>query len=74
LVGFFVLLLCQTIKGIVLPFLKMLSDGAECTLQDLIDALSIELELTQAERHELLLIGNQEVMRNRVGRARTFLT
>lgn len=63
----------QDYQSMMLPFLEMLSGGAECTLQDLIEALSIELELTQAERHEPLPSGNQEVMRDHVGRARTYL-
>ena len=60
-------------QSIMLPFLRMLSDGAEHTLQDLTEALSSEFDLTQAERHELLPSGNQELMRNRVGWARTYL-
>ena len=60
-------------QSIMLPFLRFLEDGAEHTLQDLTDKLSVEFELTQAERHELLPSGNQEIMRNRVGWARTYL-
>ncbi len=60
-------------QSIMLPFLSLLEDGAEHTLQDLTETLSIEFDLTQGERHELLPSGNQEIMRNRVGWARTYL-
>jgi len=60
-------------QSIMLPFLRLLKDGAEHTLQGLTEKLIIEFDLTQAERHELLPSGNQEIMRNRVGWARTYL-
>jgi restriction system protein len=60
-------------QALMLPFLKLLANGAEHTLQDLNDQLSVEFQLTEAERHELLPSGNQGIMKNRVGWVRTYL-
>jgi len=60
-------------QTLMLPFLKLLADGAEHTLPEITESLSREFNLTEAERSELLPSGNQEIMRNRVGWARTYL-
>jgi restriction system protein len=60
-------------QTLMLPFLKLLADGEEHTLQELNEKLSVEFQLTEAERHELLPSGNQGIMRNRVGWVRTYL-
>jgi restriction system protein len=60
-------------QSLMLPFLKLLADGAEHTLQELNDKLSDEFQLTESERHQLLPSGKQLLMRNRVGWARTYL-
>jgi restriction system protein len=60
-------------QSIMLPFLKLLADGAEHTLQDIIDKLSVEFQLTEPERHQLLPSGKQLLIHNRVGWARTYL-
>jgi restriction system protein len=60
-------------QTLMLPFLKLLSDGAEHKLSDLSDALDIHFQLTETEKAELLPSGNQAIMRNRVGWARTYL-
>jgi restriction system protein len=60
-------------QALMLPFLKLLADGAEHTLQDLNEKLSVEFQLTEAERHQLLPSGNQAIMTNRVGWTRTYL-
>ena len=57
----------------MLPFLSLLKDGEEHTLREITETLSNQFQLTEAERHELLPSGNQEIMRNRVGWARTYL-
>jgi restriction system protein len=60
-------------QTIMLPFLRLLADGSEHTLPEVTESLAVEFNLTEAERNELLPIGNQEIMRNRVGWARTYL-
>jgi restriction system protein len=60
-------------QSLMLPFLKLLADGAEHTLPVVTETLAVEFSLTEAERHKLLPSGNQGIMRNRVGWARTYL-
>lgn len=60
-------------QSLMLPFLSLLKDGEEHTLREITETLSNQFQLTEAERHELLPSGNQEIMRNRVGWARTYL-
>ena len=60
-------------QTLMLPFLQLLTDGSEHTLSELSDALDIQFKLTEEEKNELLPSGNQAVMRNRVGWARTYL-
>jgi restriction system protein len=56
----------------VLPVRK-LSDGQEHSLNDLIDDLAVEFQLTEEEKNEMLPSGNQQRFRNRVGWARAEL-
>lgn len=60
-------------QTLMLPFLKLLADGTEHTLPEITESLAVEFNLTEAERHELLPSGNQEIIRNRVGWVRTYL-
>ena len=60
-------------QTLMLPLLEILSDQKEHELQDLILKLSDKFKLTDDDRKELLPSGNQEVINNRVGWARTYL-
>lgn len=60
-------------EEIMLPLLKMLSDGQEHSLQEADDFLSDHFNLTEDERRELLPSGQQPVFRNRLGWARTYM-
>lgn len=60
-------------QTLMLPLLELLSDRKEHELQDLIKILSDKFNLTEEERNELLPSGNQEIINNRVGWARTYL-
>ncbi|MBX6764785.1 MAG: restriction endonuclease [Rubrobacteraceae bacterium] len=60
-------------QTIMLPFLKLLSDGKERSIRACIDALAEHFHLSQQERAELLPSGQQPVFDNRVGWARTYL-
>lgn len=60
-------------EEIMLPLLKMLSDGQEHSLQEADDFLSDQFKLSEDERRELLPSGQQPVFRNRLGWARTYM-
>lgn len=60
-------------EEIMLPLLKMLSDGQEHSLQEAEDFLADQFNLTEDERRELLPSGQQPVFRNRLGWARTYM-
>ena len=60
-------------QTVMRPLLAKVQDGQEHRNRDLVDALATEFKLTDAERKELLLSGQQEVFVNRVGWAKTYL-
>jgi len=60
-------------QSLMLPLLKLVSDGQEHKYRDLIESLAIEFDVTDEERKELLAIGNQAIFDNRVGWAKTYL-
>ena len=60
-------------KTVMLPLLKLSSDGIEHSIRDAIDQLADEFNLSQEERQELLPSGKQAVFRSRVGWARTYM-
>lgn len=60
-------------EEIMLPFLKCLADGKEYKLSELQSGMEKHFQLTEGELRELLPSGRQQVFRNRVGWARTYL-
>jgi restriction system protein len=60
-------------QTLMLPLLQTLSDGNEHVLRDIINNLSEQFNLTEEEKTELLPSGNQPIIDNRVGWARTYL-
>jgi restriction system protein len=60
-------------QSLMLPLLRYLADDKERRFCELIDQLTHEFSLTEAERRELLPSGQQPVFDNRVGWARTYL-
>ncbi len=60
-------------QTIMLPLLEFLEDKVEHNLQELIKKISDKFELNEEERKELLPSGNQAIINNRVGWARTYL-
>ena len=60
-------------QEMMLPFLKYLADKEEHSLRETIEHLSSFFELTDLEKKELLPSGQQTVLDNRVGWARTYL-
>jgi restriction system protein len=60
-------------ESLMLPVLRFYADVKEHSSREVIEALAIELGLTEQERKEMLPSGQQEVFDNRVGWARTYL-
>lgn len=60
-------------QTLMLPLLKFLKDRKEHSLQDAINFLGDYFKLSEDELREMLPSGQQEVFRNRVGWARTYL-
>jgi restriction system protein len=60
-------------QTLMLPLLKLVSDGQEHKYRDIIETLATEFEVTDEERKELLASGNQAIFDNRVGWAKTYL-
>ncbi|MGM7317562.1 restriction endonuclease [Idiomarina sp. ST10R2A5] len=60
-------------QSILLPLLKMVSDEQTHTLRSLYERLSDEFGLSHEERAELLPSGNQSIIENRIGWAKTYL-
>ena len=60
-------------QSLMLPVLKLASDGNEHRMADVVDTLASQLKLTEAERDELLPSGKQPIFNNRVHWAKTYL-
>jgi len=60
-------------QTLMLPLLKEVSDGLEYKLNDIVEKLALQFNLTPKERSELLPSGQTFVFGSRVGWARTYL-
>jgi restriction system protein len=60
-------------QTLMLPLLRIASDGHEHRVRDALEQLASEFKLTDAERAELLPSGTAPYFDNRVGWARTYL-
>ena len=60
-------------QAIMLPLLKLASDGKDHQLQSAVDSLADQFGLTEDERRELLPSGRQQRFSNRVSWARTYM-
>jgi restriction system protein len=60
-------------QTVMLPLLKVVSDGMEYKLSDVVEILAKKFNLTKEERAELLPSGQTFVFGSRVGWARTYL-
>src|SRR5438445_714125 len=70
------ILSCMSIpdfQALMLPLLRLMADGAEHRIRDLIPALADEFNLTEDERRELLPSGRQARFDNRVHWAASYL-
>ena len=60
-------------QTIMLPLLKFAADQQEHSLREAIEELALAFNLSEQERKELLLSGQQATFDNRVGWSRTYL-
>jgi restriction system protein len=60
-------------QSLMLPLLKFLSDEQEHKTREAVEKLSDEFNLSEEERKELLPSGQQPIIDNRVGWARTYM-
>lgn len=67
------LMAIPTYDEFMYPLLKVIGDGHEYKFRDLIEILSEKFELTEEERTELLPSGQQAIVDNRIGWAKTYL-
>jgi restriction system protein len=60
-------------QTIMLPLLRLVGDGSDHAMRELVAALTAEFQLSEAELVQLLPSGMQGVFGNRIGWARTYL-
>ena len=60
-------------QSIMLPLLRIASDGKEHRFREAVEQLAAEFKLTDEERNEMLPSGTAPLFDNRVGWARTYL-
>ena len=60
-------------QALMLPLLKFLSDKEEHKIREAVKKLSDEFNLSEEERKELLPSGQQPIIDNRIGWARTYM-
>lgn len=60
-------------QTVMLPLLRFLYDGEEHSIGPLLDSLAEDFNLSMEERQQLLGSGQQTVLQNRAGWARTYL-
>jgi restriction system protein len=60
-------------QGFMFPLLQAISDGQEHSVRDIVVRLSDQLGLTAEERQQMLPSGQQSLVSNRVGWAKTYL-
>ena len=60
-------------QSIMLPLLKLTSDGTEHTSPEVVEIIGNIFKLTDEEKNQMLPSGTQTIIENRVGWARTYL-
>lgn len=61
-------------QDLMLPLLKLVSDGKEHSLREIIERLAEEFNLSEEDRNEFLPSGRQRVFDSRVNWAKTYLS
>ena len=73
LTGFKLYSMIPSYQEALLPFLKVLSDGNEHPIKEVTEKISIEFNLSEDEKNQLVPSGQFTLIRGRVGWARTYL-
>jgi restriction system protein len=60
-------------QTLMLPLLQFLSDKKEHNIVEAVESLSKKFQLTEEEKQQLLPSGQQTIIRNRIGWARTYM-
>jgi len=60
-------------QTLMLPLLKVVADGREYSLRDVVEVLAREFQLTDEERQQLLPSGRYPTFHNRIAWAKTYL-
>ena len=60
-------------QKLMLPLLKMAADGNDHAFREAYDKMADEFELSKEERSELLPSGTQQIYKNRIGLAKTYI-
>lgn len=60
-------------QTLMLPLLKLLADGSDHRMPELVPTICEQFNLTEKEQKELTPSGNQTIIRNRLGWARTYM-
>ena len=60
-------------QTLMLPLLKLLADGSDRRMPELVPTICEHFNLTDAEQKELTPSGKQTIIRNRLGWARTYM-
>jgi restriction system protein len=61
-------------QDLMLPLLKLVSDGKEYSLREIIERLAEEFNLSEEDRNEFLPSGRHRIFDNRVSWAKTYLS
>ncbi len=60
-------------RYVILPFLKHLADGKECSIKEIESALALEFKLSDEELSQTTPSGRMAIFSNRVGWSKTYL-
>jgi restriction system protein len=60
-------------QSLMLPLLKIINDEQEHAMKEIIESLSIKLNLSEEDKNELLPSGSQKKFNNRVAWAKTYM-
>jgi restriction system protein len=60
-------------QSLMLPLLKIIHDGQEHTMKEILDLLAMKLNLSEEDKNELLPSGSQKKFNNRIAWAKSYM-